>query len=137
MTLDLSALRRAITAMEKAAAVYDSVDKNNVDLVETVRAGVVQSFEFTYELCWKFIKRWLEANYGSSQIDGISRQELFRQAAESKIISNVERWMDYHKARNRTSHIYDLAISIEVFEVAKLFLNDAICLLTELEKRND
>ena len=25
----------------------------------TLKAGVIQNFEVAYELCWKFIKRWL------------------------------------------------------------------------------
>ena len=32
------------------------------DLFETVKAGVIQHFEVAYELCWKFIQRWIKEN---------------------------------------------------------------------------
>ena len=67
MQLDLSSLRKAVESLERALRVADDeafTSGLNEDQGETVRAGVIQSFEFTYELCWKFMKRWLEANLG-------------------------------------------------------------------------
>ena len=36
------------------------------------------------------MKRWLEKNYSSSYVDGVTRRELFRLAAENHIIDYVE-----------------------------------------------
>ncbi|MCK5799307.1 MAG: nucleotidyltransferase substrate binding protein [Deltaproteobacteria bacterium] len=140
MPLDLTSLRRAAETLQRVSTAACSEERLAVlddDLREAIRAGVIQSFEFTYELCWKFMKRWLEANLGRSQVDGVSRRHLFRLAAEHRLIENVDRWMDHHHARNRTSHTYDDTIAQEVFENAIAFVDDARGLLGQLEKRND
>jgi len=139
MNLDLSPLKEAITALGQA------LDFSNAPLMETfsepqrntVRAGVIQSFEFTYELAWKFMKRWLEHNLGSTYVDGVTRKQLFRLAAEHHLIDDVPAWFNYHNARNRTSHTYDHAVAMEIYEVIPGFLEDVQLLLKNLEEKND
>jgi len=103
---------------------------------ETIIAGVIQNFEFTYELCWKFLKRFLGNELGSNYVDGVSRKELFRLGTEHHLISNIDNWFKYHDSRNETSHTYDKTTAQEVFEVATKFIKDAEELLANLEKRN-
>ncbi len=81
-----------------------------------LRAGAIQNFEFTYELCWKFMKRWLEYNIGQSQVEGLSRRGLFRLAAEYLLIEYVEKWIYYYRARNLISHTYNQDTADEVYE---------------------
>ena len=102
-----------------------------------IKAGVIQHFEFTYELCWKFIKRWLETNVSATAVDGVTRRELFRLGAENRLIDDVEQWMRYHEARNLTSHIYQPEIAEKVYNTAHDFARDAARLLAALEARND
>lgn len=138
--LDLTSLKKAIKALKKSLNVALSEDQMSMmskDAKDTIRAGVIQSFEFTYEVCWKFMKRWLENNLGSAYVDGVNRRELFRLAAEHQLITNVDSWMEYHDSRNETSHTYDQETAEEIFQSAKLFLKDAEALLSSLEKRND
>jgi len=139
MALDLSSLRKAVGSLQRALKVASSQVGGKVatDNEEVIRAGVIQNFEFTYELCWKFLKRWLEKNAGGPEIDGVTRKELFRMAAESRLITDVARWFQYNAARNETSHTYDPVKADEIFATAKLFAADAEALLRELEKRND
>ena len=139
MALELTALRRAVAALENAISVWNQkqADSSTLDMeLEVIRAGVIRSFEFTYELCWKFMKRWLEENYGATEVDGVPRRELFRLAAENLLLTDVDRWMDYHRARNRTSHIYDPVIAGSVLDSALAFLPDAQDVLQRLEARN-
>lgn len=137
--LDFSSLEKAITSLKSAIRVSQfgpQIAIADVDMVNTIRAGVIQNFEFTYELCWKFIKRWLEMNIGSVYVDGVSRKELFRIASEHQLIDDVEKWMEYHESRNETAHSYDADVAQEVFETAIKFLQNAETLLENLKAKN-
>ncbi|MFH1372097.1 MAG: nucleotidyltransferase substrate binding protein [Planctomycetota bacterium] len=139
MKLDLSSLRKAVESLERTLKVANNKDLMagyDDDTKDAIRAGVIQNFEFTYEMCWKFMKRRLEIVLGSVYVDGISRHELFRLAAENQLIRNVEQWMEYHDARNETSHTYDEERTVEIFEVAGPFSIDARKFMENLEKKN-
>lgn len=139
MKLDLSSLRKAVESLEKTLKVADDdafMSRLNEDQKEAVRAGVIQNFEFTYELCWKFMRRWLEVNLGPVYVAGVARRQLFRLSAEHRLLGDVDRWMEYHDARNETAHTYDESTAEDVFETAHGFLADARKLLDELEARN-
>jgi nucleotidyltransferase substrate binding protein (TIGR01987 family) len=140
MPLVLDSLRNAVGALIAVQARSgDSALMAGLDDVttEAIRAGVIQHFEFTYELSWKFIKRWLETNIGRDSADGVSRRELFRMGAENRLIDDVDAWMRYHAARNHTSHTYNLSIAAEVYAVSLEFAPAASRLLAALEARND
>ena len=139
MSLDLSSLQKAVSSLDRALSVAapERLQAMPADQQEVMKAGVVQNFEFTYELCWKFMKRWLETNLSPMIADGVTRRELFRLAAENRLIEDVDQWMGYHDARNKTAHIYDLQIAQEVYETARGFVKDAEKFLRALEDRND
>jgi nucleotidyltransferase substrate binding protein (TIGR01987 family) len=139
MALDLAGLRRAIHSLESAIFVMQeklAVSDSFGAEMDVIRAGVIQNFEFTYELCWKFMKRWLEENYGPVYVDGVPRRELFRLAAENLLLTDVDRWMDFHRARNRTSHVYDFMVAQAVLTEVLAFLPEAQDFLRRLEERN-
>lgn len=139
MSLELSNLQKFIASLERAINVYEKEGQThaaNTDLMLTLQAGVIQSFKLTYDLSWKFIKRWIEDNVSTVAVDGVTRRELFRQGAENKLIVDVEKWMDFHKSRNFTSHIYDVEIAREVFASSIEFLPYTKQLLKRLEENN-
>ncbi len=140
MKLDLSSLRKAVESWAKTLEVAD--DKGFISGLsdnqkDAIRAGVIQNFEFTYELCWKFMRRWLEVDLGSVYVEGVARRQLFRLSAENKLIGDVDQWMEYHDARNEISHTYDEGTAEDVFATAREFVADAEKLLQALEARND
>jgi nucleotidyltransferase substrate binding protein (TIGR01987 family) len=139
MTLDLSSIQQALKMLSDAhAAAVDSQEMSRLSSIQqtTIRAGVIQHFEFTYELCWKFMKRWLAFNLGDSQTDGLARNHLFRLAAEHGLIIEISLWMDYHKARNLTTHTYNQSTADEVFEVVAGFIERARFLVHRLQEKN-
>jgi nucleotidyltransferase substrate binding protein (TIGR01987 family) len=140
MKLELGNFKKAINSLE--ALLKETENKefmNNLNEVvyNGLIAGVIQNFEFTYELSWKYMKRWLENNIGSSEVDGVSRRQLFRLAIENKLIDDIDIWMDFHVARNRTSHTYDFDTAEKVYEVAKEFLVEVKKLYRQIELKNE
>ena len=140
MPLDLDSLKKAVVALNDVLAKSDDAQfMAGLDDIarNAIKSGAIQHFEFTYELCWKFIRRWLETNISPAVADGVTRRELFRLAAENRLIEDVEQWMRHHDARNQTSHTYDPGIAESVYAAAHGFARDAIKLLEALEARND
>ena len=137
MSLQFDSLAKSIDILERAVKTASRIDAFDEDLLETVRAGVIHSFEVAYELSWKMMKRWLQENIGAASVDGTTQRNLFRLAAENRLIADTERWMDYHKARNSTSHTYNEDAAENVFAEAAEFVHDVKYLLRMLETRND
>lgn len=135
MSLQLDSLVKSIEGLERSIKTANRVDNSDEDLLETVRAGVIQHFEVAYEVSWKMIQRWIKENIA---IDvKITKKALYQRAAEYSLIADVEIWMEYHNARIATSHTYDEDAAIEVFLIATEFVHDAKQLLSVLEERND
>ena len=135
MTIDTMPLKKALFALDSSIEHLENpsfFDQLDPDAKNTFSAGVIQHFEFSYELCWKLIKRWLELNFPSTLIDGFSIRTLYRTAQEHLLIKDVENWMDYHQARNLTSHTYNEETALKVINSSKNFLPDAKLLLEAL-----
>ena len=127
-SLNLDPLEKAIEQL-KSGFNQSHADPDN----ELLRDGVIQRFEYTMDLSWKMIQRYLKhiAQVEESAIR--TKKDLFREAGRLGLISNVEVWFGYYEARNETSHTYDPQIAESVFEQAELFLPDAISLFEALK----
>ena len=133
--LELTSLRKSIDSLVESLKWYHA---NTSDVpVEILRDSVIQRFEYTYELAWKTMKRWLEINLGSVYVDGVSRKEMFRLAAENHLIEDTLKWFSFHQARNQTSHVYNEEVAEDVFTVAVEFAKYVEFFYVEIEKRND
>lgn len=141
MGLDLSSLSSAVGALERslrAVRTADGMDSLDDAIRETLRAGVIQSFEFTYELCWKFIQRWIRHNRSPTDADHPrTRKDLFREAARCGLIDDPLPWFGHSEARNLTAHTYDASQAARVYTAAVAFVDDARHLLRQLEANND
>ena len=76
------------------------------------KAGAIQAFEYTYELCWKTMKRIL----ANQNIETSIPKDIFRTAAQFNLIEDAEIWFDFIKKRNETSHTYNKTTAEEIFE---------------------
>jgi nucleotidyltransferase substrate binding protein (TIGR01987 family) len=124
----LQPLEQAVSSLKRAL----EQPKN-----EFIRDSVIQRFEFTYELAWKALKRYLENDEGGENVDSLSRRDLFRLAAEKGLIVNPLAWFEYHRNRNESSHTYAEAKAEEVFTAAQNFLPDVTALVATLAQKQD
>jgi len=137
--LDITPLSKAVEAYSNALAYVGRVEsKKPEELVfyefEAARAALILHFEFSYELCWKFMKRFIEMNLGNDS-DIISRKDLFRVSAGMRLIVDFDAWVKYTRDRNRTSHVYDENVANEVFETAKQFFYEFRSFVETMEKK--
>ncbi len=140
MPLHLDNLRDSIEALDELlTASEDDARMGRLSEIERIgiRAGVVKHFEITYELSWKLMARWLNTNVGPETADGVTRRQLYRLSAANRLISDVDRWMRHHDARNTTSHICDRKRAQQVYEPVRGFTHNARQLLKVLEAHND
>jgi nucleotidyltransferase substrate binding protein (TIGR01987 family) len=92
---------------------------------ETKTDAVIQRFEFTTELFWKFLKALLEFHKVEASQFPI---EVIRTAKEKGILPADDRWALLIRDRNLTSHTYDDAKASEIYnniknEYAAMFRN--------------
>ena len=71
---------------------------------DTVRDGMIQRFEFTFELGWKALRN--KCSTLACRIPCTPKQVL-REAYAAELIDDEGVWLDMLNARNQTSHIYD------------------------------
>jgi nucleotidyltransferase substrate binding protein (TIGR01987 family) len=136
--LDYSSLNRAIAQLETSLGYATStLAKQDAQLAVQFRAASIQAFEFTYELCHKLLKRYLESIDASpTTIDAMDFQTLIRTGAEKGLLQHSwDVWRNYRKARMA---IYDAYISMTVEEIFKQlpsFLKEAMFLSHQLENK--
>ena len=68
------------------------------------REGLIQRFEYTYELSWKTLQDLLEYK-GYPDVKG--PRPVIEQAYKDGYIANGATWMAMKKSREQTSHTYD------------------------------
>jgi nucleotidyltransferase substrate binding protein (TIGR01987 family) len=135
--LDISPLIRAHDSFVKALYFAEELESKYSDDIlyatEGGRAAVIQHFEYTYELSWKMMKRFIEME--DKNEDFLTKKDLFRIAGEKGLIDDFHKWVEFHKARNKTAHTYNEDTAKEVYNIAKEFKNYVERFISALEKR--
>ena len=78
------------------------IEKKRLNKLE--KQGLIQAFEYTYELAWNVLKDYFE-NQGEINLFG--SRDVFRLAFRRGLIEDGETWMDMIKSRSLTSHTYN------------------------------
>jgi nucleotidyltransferase substrate binding protein (TIGR01987 family) len=132
VSLELTKLSNAIARLGEAMALYVQDPSQAI-----VRDGLIQRFEFTYEITHRTLKRALEEFSASpEQYDKMSFPSLIRSGNEQDLLrSDWPRWQHYRGMRSKTSHTYDEAIALEVVADIADFLAEATYLRDRLLER--
>lgn len=100
-------LERAYAQLEAACA---QQSYSNLEL-----AGLVQTFEFTFELAWKTLKDLLY--YEGYSVD--SPREALRQAFAAELLQDVDDWLKALESRNTLTHTYNKKTADEAQQLIK------------------
>lgn len=77
-----------------------------------VKEGIIQRFEYTYELAWKTLKDKMVKD--GLTLEKIAPKYVFKSAFHSKYIPSIEAWLQMSDDRNLMSRTYDHAKFDEV-----------------------
>lgn len=89
-------------AFKKMEEVVENKDYKNLSDLE--QEGLIQRFEYTFELAWKVMKDLLQEE---GYVDIKSPNDTLRQAFNDGYIKDNDKWRRMANARNITSHTYD------------------------------
>jgi nucleotidyltransferase substrate binding protein (TIGR01987 family) len=95
---------KALTQLEKFI-------KKGKDLNEMEKQGLIQAFEYTFELAWNVIKDYYEYQ-AVTEIQG--SRDAFRLAFNRGLIKDGESWMKMIVSRTKTSHTYNEETADEI-----------------------
>jgi nucleotidyltransferase substrate binding protein (TIGR01987 family) len=103
----LQNLNKAFGRLQAACA---QVDYNELEV-----SGLVQTYEFTFELCWKTMRDKLVFEGYTAN----SPREAIQKAFQMELITDAVRWLEALESRNLFSHTYDEAISRQAIVLIK------------------
>ena len=83
----------------------EAMEEDVFSLKQLEKEGIIQRFEYTFELAWKVLKDKME--FDGIVLDQISPKAVVRQAFAAKYINDPDTWLKMIGDRNLISHTYD------------------------------
>ena len=85
----------------------EALEKEPETLSQLEKEGIIQRFEYTFELAWKVLKDKME--FDGLEINQISPKAVVRQAYAAKYLDDADTWLRMIGDRNLISHTYDFS----------------------------
>ncbi len=125
-------LRHYSRALEQLTKFIDKGELNELE-----KQGLIQAFEYTFELAWNVLKDYFEAQ-GETAIHG--SRDAFRLAFRRGLVEDGETWMAMITSRTLTSHTYNEDVAEQIAaDIVKRYFPAFVRLygtLSALEKEN-
>lgn len=103
--------KQRLANYSKALSQLEKFIKKGKDLNELEKQGLIQAFEYTFELAWNVIKDY----YEYQAVTGIQgSRDAFTIAFNRGLILNGEEWMKMIVSRTKTSHTYNEETADEI-----------------------
>ena len=102
LALQVELFERAFARLDEALRMPES---------PIVRDAAIKRFEFTFEMAWKCMYRWLRFKGVDIPEEAF---EVIPRAFKAGLIDDDTSWTKIRRARNMTAHIYDEKKAIEV-----------------------
>ena len=130
--VDLSFLQKAIARLDAGLTRYRQ-DIHD----EQIRDGLIQRFEFTYEISHKMLRRFLELTSANpAEFDGMAFQDMIRTGNErGLLLGDWPAWRKYREMRSKANHTHDEYVAMEVVKDIPAFRQEASHLKKQLHNR--
>ncbi len=119
---------------ENAFSLLEEAVDDFSNLSKLEKEGLIQRFEYTFELSWKTLKDYLESQGVEAKIP----REVIKQAFKNELISDGdegEYWLEMLDRRNQMAHHYDEKTFNENLEKIKNLYFDLIKQVYETLKK--
>ena len=132
--LDFTSLRSALSRLAEGYKRYQS-DVSDIQ----IRDGLIQRYEFTYEISHTMLKRHLEMTSANPEaFDALPFADLIRTANEQSLLkSDWSAWKVFREMRAKTSHTYGEDIAQTVVKIIPAFIDEIEFLVRQFDQRHD
>ena len=130
--LDITPLVNAIARLQEGLGRHHAEPAD-----EQLRDGLIQRFEFTYELCHRVLRRFIRRNAASAEeVDRMTFQDLIRTANQQALLSgDWPTWHRYRDVRALAGYAYQADTARQVAAAIPAFIAEAGYLRDQLLAR--
>lgn len=114
-------MKRKSNALENLEKVFSELHifSKTAEPSKLERAGIIQAFEFTFELIWKVFKVIAE----EEGLSAPSPKSAFKQAYKMGIIQDEAVWIKLLESRNLTTHTYNEELAESIYrDIVNLYV---------------
>ncbi|MVX64126.1 nucleotidyltransferase [Clostridium chromiireducens] len=113
MNEDIRWKQRFSNYKKAAMQLEEFIEKDELNKFEI--QGLIQCFEYTFELAWKTMKDYLE-NEG---FEVKSPRQTIQTAFQTQLVTDGHTWIDALEKRNLMAHTYDEGVAKEAEQLIK------------------
>ena len=118
----------ALSRLKEGVQKWDEAD-------DLARDGLIQRFEFTFELAWKTLKTCFEEE---GLIGLNSPKTVLREAYAAGLLKSEELWLAMLQDRNSTAHIYSEQVAVQICRrIQERYLDAFAELIEQLGRRGE
>ena len=119
--LDFTSLRNALARLKEGYARYES-DVSDIQ----IRDGLIQRYEFTYEISHKMLKRHLEMTSANPEaFDALPFADLIRTGNEQSLLkSDWTAWKVFREMRALANNALEDQAALEIVKVIPIFIEE-------------